>query len=438
MLDKFTGKTAAELNKLADGYFIKNIFEIDSIGALAWHERHAEKEKHNYFKGISFKDLKVLEYKPITPVYADYIKKAGGVVSVFGGTDYVKKDLDKNIQQASIIDGNFDVIVCLGDIANIQELTKHLNRFGTLIINKIKPDKFIESNYTRIEQYQYVKTNLNVMMLYNYSRGTTGDFIERAFKKFARVIRPNIKSNGEGIKEIVKANKIDLLLQVDSGGWITIPKNVGCETACYSIDTFNKTEKALEVLKNYNHKFFAQKRFAVNKNEYWLPLGFDADTYKPMQTLIEHDISFCGTFIVRDSQAERNACLKVLNNEQMKGGINFYLGRDYNESACLKYNQSRLVFNMGIANDINMRFFELMGSGAVGLYNNVDGLTDLGFEPNIHYLPFTDKNDVLKTVYKALNDPDTVEKIRETAFVKVMNGHTYKHRVIDMIKTLKL
>jgi spore maturation protein CgeB len=174
----------------------------------------------------------------------------------------------------------------------------------------------------------------------------------------------------------------------------------------------------------------------VGKNEYWLPLAADTDVYKPINTQLKHDVAFCGTFLVRDSQAERNKCLKALTNEQYKGGIDFYIGRDYNEYACLKYNQSRMVFNMGIGNDINMRLFEAMASNVPVLYNHVDGLEDLGFKPWEHYLPFTNEKDVLKAVYLGINMHEGINEISNKAYKEVKEKHTYLHRVNTLLDTI--
>lgn len=380
----------------------------------------------NCLHGIIGRDLKVLDYNTDKEL-GKYLEKQGSLVSFFEGT------------QESELDTDYDVIIYFEkDIDVIKRLTARLKVFGKLIIDiderDIEIQGYIQNFYNKIREGQYVKTNLNIMMIYNYNEGTTGDFLERAFKHYARVMRPNIKPNGEGIRTLVKQYKIDLILQVDSGGWVRIPPDIGCKTACYSIDTFNNTEKIFDIIKNYDYKFFAQKRFAQKDKEYWLPLGADTDVYKPVNTTLEHDISFCGTFLVKKSQADRNKYLKTLVNEAYKGGLNFYLGRDYNEHACLKYNQSRLVFNMGIANDINMRFFEVMACGIPQLYNHVDGIEELGFKADEHYLSFENEKEMIKKMWLAINYPDKLKDMVEKSFYLVMNNHTYKHRIEQLIK----
>jgi spore maturation protein CgeB len=200
-----------------------------------------------------------------------------------------------------------------------------------------------------------------------------------------------------------------------------------------------------DILYQYDLKFYAQKKFAQDKNEYWLPLAVDPETYKPIQCVLKYDVAFCGTFIAKRSQAKRNACLKALTNEFMKGQIELYIGRDYNEYAGLRYNEARFVFNMGIAGDINMRFFEAAVAGVPQFYTEVDGLKELGFEPDVHYIGFTDEKDLIKNMFLTLNqnvlDPskmpmEKANEIRKAAAKLVMEKHTYDHRVREMIRII--
>lgn len=282
---------------------------------------------------------------------------------------------------------------------------------------------------------------MNIFLLYNYSSGTTGDFFERAFRKLEnkdlkiitnRQLPMPVKHTGEGIKTVCKELKIDWLIQIDSGGAFNIPADMGKTKTCfYSIDTFFNPARVKESLKKYDKIGYAQKKFAVNKNEFWLPLGADIDVYKPKVIRKKYDISFCGTTLDRISQAERNDYL-----EQLVLNFNIYIGRDYNEWANLRYNEALFVFNMGISDDLNMRTFEGMASGSILLQNPVDGLNDF-FEKDKHYIEFTNKKELVQTIFDRMADVENLKTISDNAVKEVREKHTYVHRAKQLLEKLK-
>lgn len=505
MLTKYVNKTEAELKALAETWEniervskwqskerktaedINEFYMTMPLGYVADLDRRAKMYAPEYLKGINAKGLKVLDFGCGTGEYGLRLAEQGADVDFYDlstpAVEFLKWRIDqrglncKVTNNISELAQKYDIIICVDVLEHLPNagevfmmLHNKLAKYGTMIFDtplvlpitvqnvpniidnehiaeavenweKRKVNHFIVNNYV-INGYQYVKTDWNIMLLYNYSEGTTGDFIERALRKYARVITNRdfqCGANGEGIREVVKHRGINLLLQVDSGGWIKIPRNLPCLTACYSIDTFTAPEKIKkDILYPYDIKMYAQKRFAVDKNEYWVPLGVDTDTYKPKTVRLKHNIAFCGTFLVRRSQAKRNDCLKALVEEHYKKGVRFYLGRDYNEYASLRYSESELVFNMGIMDypsgaDVNMRFFEAMATGTPQICNKMDGAEELGFKAGVHYFEYTDKSDVVKVMYQALNNPQKRKEVSSAAYATVINGHTYVHRIKQML-----
>lgn len=336
----------------------------------------------------------------------------------------------------------FDIMKITEDKINIQDFVD-CEHIPEAVENwtKNKGSQEVLKYFTLYSGNSWIKSDVNIFLIYNYSRGTTGDYIERALRRHAKVFTNReypIKPNGEGLKTFCKELKIDYILQVDSGGWYHIPKYINLPRAAYSIDTFINTEGIKRELSGYDKIFYAQKRFATEKNEAWLPLGVDRETYKPIQCGNKFDIAFCGTFLKRDLNHKRNDCLRALVEDyHTKGreGLQVYIGRDYNEKACLRYCQASMVFNMGIQNDINMRLFEVMATGTPGLYSNVDGLADLGFKPDVHYINFTGAEDVVQAVYKALNDKDKRIQISKNAIAEIKK-HTYDVRIREILQNI--
>lgn len=461
--------------EMTDGY----LADLDII---------ARSKTKEYMKNMSFNGLRVLDFGAGTGEYGLYASKHGAKSVDFydlptKANEFLKWRIkDGNYKNCNVLDDandfkEYDVIICVDVLEHLYNpvntfklLHSKLGKFGIMIFDSplLRPldnpevdnkqlvdNEHIEGavndwmgnnmndwfvgNYVRDlkNPHKYTKSDITVFMLYNYSEGTTGDFIERAMRNYAHVLTNRdfpIKPNGEGLRTVIQKYKIDYLLQVDSGGWYRVPKSLPCIKAAYSIDTFVRPAEIKDSLKNYDVKMYAQKRFAEKEGEHWIPLGVDIEVYKPIMCDKVHDVGFCGTFIVRRSQAARNKCLKALINEDYKNLLNVYIGRDYNDMAGLKYNQSYIVFNMGIQNDVNMRFFEAAATLTPQTYNDVDGLKELGFLPDEHYIPFKNESDIVPEIYRALNDKDRMKKIQGKAFKEVIGKHTYKHRVLKMLE----
>ena len=510
MLSKYLNKTEKELSELSERWEAwerlktwnakprKTVDEIAEFyinmpdGYMANLEKIAQSKKEFYLKGV--KGKKILDFGCGTGVYGLEMLKQGAEVDFFDLPTRAMEFVKWRVEQAGMkarfltdmadLDKGYDAIICVDVLEHMRFpfealtlLHNKLKMFGAFVLDSplIRPmsqniplkdlvdgehieeavkewfgnhaNEFIMGNYVTVDNH-FVKTCLRMLMIYNYTPGTTGDFIERALRRYVKVITNRdvqIGGNGEGIKTVCEQMGINCVLQVDSGGWTRMPK-IKTLKAAYSIDTFTAPDKIKkDILYPYDIKFYAQKKFAQEKNEYWLPLAVDPEVYKPIHCILKYDVAFCGTFIVKRSQAKRNACLKALANEHMKGAIELYIGRDYNEYAGLRYNESKFVFNMGICDDINMRLCEAAACGTPQFYNEVDGLSDLGFLPDEHYIKFTDASDIVKTMYLTFNedklhpelDPmHKAIKVKDAAYQLVMSRHTYDHRAREIVKVI--
>jgi hypothetical protein len=240
---------------------------------------------------------------------------------------------------------------------------------------------------------------------------------------------------GDRIKEIIKRLGINLLIQVDSPGWVHIPRNLDIPTVAYSIDTFINTEYQYKKLERYKYRFYAQKYFA-RKGEYHLPLGYDPDIYQPKKVWDKgkFDVAFCGTVLIGKMHEARNQHLKALVEN-----VNVYIGRDYDYGANKRYNEAYMVFNFGIENiegkgGVNMRVFEAMATGTPMLYNKSDGMDELGFKAGEHYIEYANPDDLIKKI----RENKSIERISEISknALQVISNHTYGHRVRKMLEVI--
>lgn len=100
------------------------------------------------------------------------------------------------------------------------------------------------------------------------------------------------------------------------------------------------------------------------------------------------------------------------------------------------YRRSRIVVNIGrddFPQDANMRVFEVMASGALLVTSLPNELTDLGFRDGVHFVGYSDENDVINIVNRFLGDEPLRSGIANSARTKVLREHTYDCRVEQLL-----
>ena len=460
-------------------------------------QRQYLKDRERYMKDIKAKGLRVLDFGCGSGDYGFELLEQGAKVDFYDitehkGMKYLKWRLKEKGLKAKVttqlekLESEYDLILCLDVLEHVQKPTEtfkmlfnKLPDMGKMILNTLliipllfnKPDNIIDDmkDYEHIEEaikdwrknktnsfisehtvrnnFQLTKSSLNILLFYHLSQKypyTTALYIEKELKKFGKVhIANQIGSidglTGCGVREYIKKNNINLIIQVESAGWYQIPRNLDIPTIAYSIDTFEKTELKMKFLDRYKYKFFAQKKFAKKKNEYWLPLGVDIDIYKPLNVFArKYEVAFCGTILEKTSHLRRNELLRALVKN-----TDIYVGRNFEHGANLRYNEALWVFNYGIENldgkglsGVNMRVFEGMASGTPTLYPEAEGMEEVGFKDMVHYVKYKDADDLVKKIKDLKSNKGLLSDIRGNALKEIVN-HTYGDRVKKMIEVFK-
>jgi len=115
---------------------------------------------------------------------------------------------------------------------------------------------------------------------------------------------------------------------------------------------------------------------------------------------------------------------------------NFYYGSRHGafpeknlfEDAAKKFSQSKIVFNISIKDDVNMRVFEALSTGSFLLTNWLPTLGDL-FEDGKHLVTYKTLDEMVEKATYYLEHEEEREKIAKAGHEEFMNKHTYKHRV---------
>jgi hypothetical protein len=294
---------------------------------------------------------------------------------------------------------------------------------------------------------------MNIIFIASLKSYTTAISLIKAFQNQKHDIHvlSDIKSDYVQIDEIVHQNfdiykyikkkeiKPDIIFFCEGGSMKLFPQGleiVECKTAWYGIDTHMDLIKHIEISKFFDITFLAQKEF-VNiftktglLNTFWLPLAFDFSMLPITKLQKVYDISYVGSNN-NDLHPIRFDLIAKLKKEFP----NSYFGQATGQDMYKIYSQSKIVFNKSINNDINMRYFEALGNGAMLLTDkiNENGVEEI-FEKQKHFLEYDNSNIV--TVAKAYLESN----INESDYLQdfIFKKHTYEMRVSKIIDHVNL
>lgn len=207
--------------------------------------------------------------------------------------------------------------------------------------------------------------------------------------------------------------------------------------ACWLSDTHLGYEARRDVAKHFQGEgattFCMQKRAveemkAEGLEAEWLPHAFEPLAYPRRKIIPKYDVCFVG-HINSENRID-------FLDRMFKEFSNFFFGKRLFEAAAEKFNQSKIVLNISIKDDINMRVFETLGTGSFLLTNEVPTLHEL-FEDGKHLVTYKTLDEAVdKARYYIAHDSER-EKIAQAGYEEVMAKHTYKHRVEKILETIK-
>lgn len=152
-------------------------------------------------------------------------------------------------------------------------------------------------------------------------------------------------------------------LYIDDGTHYCIYPEPDVLKVLYIIDTHTRLDLDLYMCRFADAVFCAQfnavkllKKVCINT--LWLPLGCSQKWHRRDNTHLQYDLSFIGGI----NDPRRDNYLNFLQNRYASRS---YIGRANKSDIGEIYSRSRIVFNVSINNDINMRFFEALCSGSL-------------------------------------------------------------------------
>lgn len=203
----------------------------------------------------------------------------------------------------------------------------------------------------------------------------------------------------------------------------------------------------------FDYVFFNQKRFVDEyKAEYgyqasstqhvsWLPHAAEPQAYPKYEILKKWDVSFIGHV---QTTPNYNGMTRIDALDALfKEFPNFYFGTrtpldpkvNLFEDAAKKFCQSKIVFNISIKDDVNMRVFEALSTGSFLLTNEIPTLSEL-FQDKVHLVTYNSYADMLQKAHYYLEHEDERECIAKAGYESFITSHTYRERINTIFKTI--
>lgn len=209
-----------------------------------------------------------------------------------------------------------------------------------------------------------------------------------------------------------------------------VPMECPKPMAYWASDTHLGYDYRLAMAKKADFVFCAQKRAVEDMkrdgvaNPIWLPHAVEPLAYPRQQNFTKHhDVCFIGHVNSRN----REEALDKLFCEFP----NFDYGQALFEHAATRFGNSKIVFNISMLDDINMRTFEIMATGSLCMTNWIPTIEEL-FTDGKNIVLYRSLDEMIdKTKYYLAHD-DERERIAQAGYEEVMARHTIQHRV-DLI-----
>jgi len=195
---------------------------------------------------------------------------------------------------------------------------------------------------------------------------------------------------------------------------------------------FNKAERADFVFFNQLAPT-TEWNMKHKKEALWLPHAFEPQAYPNIKKPKKYDVCFIGHYqdIPNYNKLTRVEALDIL----FKAFPNFYYGtrnpaypdKNLFEHAATMFCESKIVFNISIKDDINMRVFEALGTGSFLLTNELPTLNKL-FEDGLHLITYNNYKTMIDYTDYYLRHDQERELIAKSGYNEVISNHTYQKR----------
>jgi len=307
----------------------------------------------------------------------------------------------------------------------------------------------------------------HVVLNYLASPFTTGRYIEEALRDEADVVTSGFRLpeeilqnwGFEGAPPPYPAHEIDLpfrahcstlfdqlpetfrpecFFYIDSGDKEPMPgiESVAIPKFAYFIDTHVQLAPRLKMALDFDVVFVAQKAQLPAFQErgageaHWLPLAASARLHQVQAPERDIDVAYVGSLNPGEGMRRVELLGKVA-----KAFPNHVIGKQWPAEMAETYARAKIVVNAAYNNDLNMRVFEGLASGALLITDMAEGLEDL-FEDGKHLVIYRDDEELCGLIQYYLEHPEERMAIAKAGQAEVLAKHTYHHRIATVLDVL--
>ncbi|MDA0747012.1 MAG: glycosyltransferase, partial [bacterium] len=246
----------------------------------------------------------------------------------------------------------------------------------------------------------------------------------------------------QALERLPKGWRPDLFVWVDSAtGFLPMGlEKLDCPAACLVGDThtgqmdwrLKYAQMFRDVFLMFNRQHIPNFQDAGCSRVHWLPGACDPKVHGRIEAEKSYDVGFVGQ-THRQWHPHRVRLLERL----VQAGFDVHIESKILEEMALFYSRSKIVFNRSLNNDLNMRVYEAMCSGSLLLSDRLPAESGLGdlFQDREHLVLYDEEN--LEEVARYyLEHESEREAIAARGRNAVLAGHTYAHRVDQMVEAV--
>jgi len=223
----------------------------------------------------------------------------------------------------------------------------------------------------------------------------------------------------------------DLYLRVDHGDdYLTdLPTRLR-PSVFYAIDTHlpKSWRKIRRTASRYDAMFCSHRSGASRlPGAEWLPVACDWEWHGDRGMARSVDVAFVGM----DGGIPRKFYLQALRERYP----NSFIGTAAHTRLAAIYSQACVGFNYSIADDVNMRMFEVLAANTLLMTNALhnDDLHALGLEDRQHLVLYRTPQELVDLIDYFLSHPDERRAIAQAGSRRVREQHTYVHRLQQLL-----
>jgi hypothetical protein len=256
---------------------------------------------------------------------------------------------------------------------------------------------------------------------------TTGEIPRKYIRPVDIPLPPNeFFPKWEVIKPMLNGWKPDLVLTMDAGWHFSTKPD--CLSAVIATDSHCMNYTASRLTTDY---FFNLHNFYSQGKDIRMAYAFDPTVHYPDDT-VSVDTDCC---LIGLHYGHRDRLVKTLlaNGRSVIYELG-YIFDEYRRVNC----RAKIGLNWASMQDLNARFFELLGMQRIQIANRVPDMQFIGAIDGVHYLGFDTLEEAVAQVDWALSNEKLAAQIAKNGRDFVYTHHTWDARVDEILKTVGL